>query len=162
AARTSAITAPRRDRRFADPAWQDNPLLKRAVQAYLAAGQTAEALLADAEMGWRDNERLTFLLGNLIAVAAPSNNPIISPVAWKALIDTGGLSAMRGIRGLLLDLAGFPRIPTVGAPRPRLPDLPAPPRTPKRGAPARFEVAGNRGSRPGRWCPGPRCTSSSS
>jgi polyhydroxyalkanoate synthase subunit PhaC len=116
AAGTSAITAPRRDRRFADPAWQDNPLLKRAVQAYLAAGQTAEALLADAEMGWRDNERLTFLLGNLIAVAAPSNNPIISPVAWKALIDTGGLSAMRGIRALLSDLAASPRIPTMVAP----------------------------------------------
>jgi polyhydroxyalkanoate synthase len=113
---TSAITAPRRDRRFADPAWQDNPLLKRAVQAYLAAGRTAEALLADAELGWRDNERLTFLLGNLLAVAAPSNNPVISPVAWKALIDTGGLSAIRGIRALLSDLAAPPRIPTMVAP----------------------------------------------
>jgi polyhydroxyalkanoate synthase len=112
----STIAAPPRDRRFADPAWHDNPLLKRAVQAYLAAGQTADALLADADLDWRDNERLAFLLGNLIAAAAPSNNPIISPVAWKALIDTGGLSAIRGIRALLSDLAAPPRIPTMVAP----------------------------------------------
>jgi polyhydroxyalkanoate synthase subunit PhaC len=116
AAGKSAITASPRDRRFADPAWQDNPLLKRAVQAYLAAGQAAGALLADAELDWRDNERLSFLLTNLIAAAAPSNNPVISPAAWKALIDTGGLSAVRGIRALLSDMAAPPRVPTMVAP----------------------------------------------
>jgi polyhydroxyalkanoate synthase subunit PhaC len=116
AAGNSAIAAAPRDRRFADPAWHDNPLLKRAVQAYLAAGRTAEALVADAGLDWRDNERLTFLLGNLIAAAAPSNNPVISPVAWKALIDTGGLSAIRGIRALLSDLAAPPRTPAMVAP----------------------------------------------
>jgi polyhydroxyalkanoate synthase len=112
----STIAAAPRDRRFADPAWHNNPLLHRAVQAYLAAGQAAEALLADAGLNWRDNERLKFLLGNLIAAAAPSNNPVISPVAWKALIDTGGLSAIRGIRALLSDLAAPPRTPTMVAP----------------------------------------------
>src|ERR1700722_2293846 len=79
AAGRSAITASPRDRRFAAPAWHENPLLKRAVQAYLAAGQAAGALLADAELDWRDNERLSFLLTNLLAAAAPSNNPVISP-----------------------------------------------------------------------------------
>src|SRR5260370_5134942 len=103
-------------RRFADPGWPDNPAADRAVQACLAAGQAAAALLADAGLNWRDNERLKFLLGNLIAAAAPSNNPVISPVAWKALIDTGGLSAIRGIRALLSDLAAPPRTPTMVAP----------------------------------------------
>ena len=116
AAGKSAITASPRDRRFADPAWQDNPLLRRAVQAYLAAGQTAQAILGDVRLDWRDNERLSFLLMNLIAAAAPSNNPVISPVAWKALIDTGGLSAVRGIRALLSDMATAPRIPAMVAP----------------------------------------------
>ena len=50
-----------------------NPLLKRTVQTYLAVGKTAEDLLADAELDWRDNERLKFVLTNLIAAAAPSN-----------------------------------------------------------------------------------------
>ena len=104
-----------RDRRFADPAWTGNPLLRRSVQAYLAAAQSAEALVAGAELGWRDDTRLKFLLANLIAAAAPSNNPLLSPVAWKALIDTGGGSAVRGLRALATDLAAPPRVPSMVA-----------------------------------------------
>jgi polyhydroxyalkanoate synthase len=111
----SAVTAAPRDRRFADPAWKDNPWLKRSVQAYLAAGQSAEALLAGAGLDWRDDTRLRFLLSNLIAAAAPSNNPLLSPVAWKAVIDTGGESALRGLRALASDLSGPPRVPSMVA-----------------------------------------------
>src|ERR1019366_1978948 len=116
AAGKSAITPARRDQRFSDPAWSENPLLRRAVQGYLAAGGTAEELLADAGLGWRDNERVKFVLTNLIAASAPSNHPLISPVAWKALIDTGGLSAVRGIRALVSDMSSSPHIPTMVAP----------------------------------------------
>src|SRR6266849_2588003 len=49
-----------------------------------------------------------FALLNLIAAAAPSNNPVLSPAGWKALIDTGGLSAVRGIRALARDLSTAP------------------------------------------------------
>ena len=114
AGRSSLAPAPR-DRRFADPAWTGNPLLRRSVQAYLAAAQAAEALLAGAELGWRDDTRLKFLLGNLIAAAAPSNNPLLSPAGWKALIDTGGESALRGLRAFATDLAGPPRVPSMVA-----------------------------------------------
>jgi len=116
AAGRSAIAPGRKDRRFADPAWSSNPLLARAVQAYLACAGTAESLLADAELDWRDNERVRFVLSNLIDAAAPSNNPVINPVAWKALIDSGGLSAVRGLRSLLSDLSRAPRVPTMVAP----------------------------------------------
>jgi polyhydroxyalkanoate synthase subunit PhaC len=116
AAGRSAIAPGRKDRRFADPAWSSNPLLARTVQAYLACAGTAESLLADAELDWRDNERMRFVLSNLIDAAAPSNNPLISPVAWKALIDSGGLSAVRGLRSLLSDLSAAPRVPTMVAP----------------------------------------------
>jgi polyhydroxyalkanoate synthase subunit PhaC len=116
AAGQAAITPDRRDRRFTDPAWTSNPLLKRIMQAYLAAGWTAERLLAAAELDWRDNERAQFLLSNLVAAAAPSNNPVISPAGWKAAIDTGGLSAVRGARALASDLAAPPRVPSMVEP----------------------------------------------
>ena len=112
---TSEVAPAPRDRRFADPAWRDNPLLKRIVQGYLAGGQTAEALLADAELDWQDAERMRFVMANLVAAAAPSNNPLISPVGWKAALDTGGLSAVRGIRALISDLATAPRVPSMVA-----------------------------------------------
>ena len=104
-----------RDRRFSDPAWTGNPFLRRSVQAYLAAAESAEALVAGAELGWRDDTRLKFLLANLIAAAAPSNNPLLSPVAWKALLDTGGGSAFRGLRAFATDLAAPPRVPSMVA-----------------------------------------------
>ncbi|MGH3124551.1 MAG: PHA/PHB synthase family protein, partial [Streptosporangiaceae bacterium] len=113
AAGRSAVAASPRDRRFRDPAWKDNPFLRRAVQGYLAAGQSAEALLAGAGLGWRDETRLRFLLANLIAAAAPSNNPLLSPAGWKALVDTGGQNAVRGLGALARDLASPPRVPSM-------------------------------------------------
>ena len=71
--------------------------------------------MAGAELGWRDDTRLRFLLANLIAAAAPSNNPVLSPAAWKAVIDTGGGSAVRGLRALATDLAAPPRVPSMVA-----------------------------------------------
>ena len=53
------------------------------------------------------------MLTNLIAASAPSNNPILSPAAWKAYIDTGGLSLVRGIRAFVSDMASAPHIPTM-------------------------------------------------
>jgi polyhydroxyalkanoate synthase subunit PhaC len=115
AAGRSATAPPRRDRRFADPAWSGNPVLKRILQAYLAVGLTSEELLADAELDWRDDTRLKFVLTNLLAASAPSNNPLISPAAWKAYLDSGGLSVVRGTRAFVSDMASSPRIPTMVA-----------------------------------------------
>jgi polyhydroxyalkanoate synthase subunit PhaC len=113
AAGRSTIEADPRDRRFSDPAWKDNPFLRRSLQAYLAAAQSAEALLAAADLDWRDATRIRFLLTNLIAAAAPSNNPLLSPVGWKAVIDTGGENVVRGLRAFLSDLASPPRVPSM-------------------------------------------------
>jgi len=113
AAGRSTVTADARDRRFADPAWRDNPFLRRSVQAYLAASTTAGELVDGAKLGWRDDTRLRFLLANLVAAAAPSNNPVLSPVGWKAVIETGGENTVRGLRNLASDLATSPRVPSM-------------------------------------------------
>ena len=116
AAGRSAVAPAPRDRRFADSAWMGNPFLKRILQAYLAGGTLAESLLADANLGWRDGERIGFVVHNVVDAVAPSNNPLLSPAAWKALVDTGGLSAVRGIRAFASDMATAPRIPAMVAP----------------------------------------------
>ena len=103
----------RGDKRFADHAWQDNPLLKRTMQAYLAAADTADGLFADADLDWRDSEKMRFALDNIIEGLAPTNNPLISPLGWKALIDTGGLSAVRGLKAFTRDMASQPRVPAM-------------------------------------------------
>jgi polyhydroxyalkanoate synthase len=113
AAGRSSLAANPRDRRFADPAWTSNPLLRRTVQAYLAATAAAEAVVADAGLDWRDDTRLQFLLTNVIAAAAPSNNPLLNPVAWKAVIDTGGANVIAGLRAFAADMTSAPRVPSM-------------------------------------------------
>src|SRR5215472_13328246 len=116
AAGRSAVAPDRRDRRFADPAWTSNPVLRRIVQAYLAGGEFASTLLADACLEQPDAERAKFLVSNIVDALAPSNNPLLSPVAWKAVIDSGGLSAVRGTRAFASDMATAPRIPSMVEP----------------------------------------------
>jgi poly[(R)-3-hydroxyalkanoate] polymerase subunit PhaC len=113
AAGRSVLAPAKGDRRFADPAWMGNPMLRRLVQAYLASARTAEDLVTDADLRWRDEERIRFVLTNLIDALSPSNNPVVSPVAWKAAIDTGGVSAVRGVTNLVTDLASSPRVPSM-------------------------------------------------
>ena len=108
---TSALAPARGDRRFADPAWTGNAMLRRIVQSYLAAGQTAGQLIHDAGLGPRDEKRVRFGAGNLIEAMSPSNVPLVNPSSAKAAIDTGGLSLVRGGLSLLRDLASPPRIP---------------------------------------------------
>ena len=104
------------DKRFSDPAWQTNPLMKRSMQAYLAAAEFVANLFADAELDWRDAERIRFVLDVVMEGLAPSNNPLISPLGWKAIIDTGGLNVVRGVRRFLSDMAVPPRIPSMVEP----------------------------------------------
>ena len=113
---TSTIAPSRGDRRFTDPAWTRSPLLHRTVQAYLAAGAWAEGLVQDASLEWADAERMGFAVSNLIEAASPSNNPLLSPVAWKAAIDTGAANMVIGPRNLLRDLSAPPRVPSMVPP----------------------------------------------
>ena len=140
AAGTSQVQPSRRDRRFTDPGWTGNPLLRRVLQAYLAAAHAAEGLAQDADLDWADRERVGFVLTNLIDALAPSNNPVLNPAAVKAAIDTGGGSAMAGLRNLAADMAAPPRIPSMVEPD-------------------AFKVGGTSRSHRGRWCCGPRCSS---
>ncbi|ABG96277.1 MULTISPECIES: PHA/PHB synthase family protein [Rhodococcus] len=104
------------DKRFSDVAWQQNPLLRRTMQAYLAASHTSEALLADAGLDWRDTEKIRFVLDNIVEGLSPTNSPLLSPLGWKALIDTGGLSAVRGLRAFARDMSSQPRVPAMVEP----------------------------------------------
>jgi poly(3-hydroxyalkanoate) synthetase len=75
-----------------------------------------DSLFADAELDWRDAERIRFVLDIVMEGLAPSNNPLISPLGWKAIIDTGGLNVVRGVRRFLRDMAAPPRIPSMVEP----------------------------------------------
>lgn len=111
----SAVAPHPKDKRYADPAWDDNPVLRRLVQAHIAAGGTVADLVADADLGWADDERIRFAVGNLVDALAPSNS-LLNPVVWRSARETGGASLVRGARRLVDDLASAPRVPSMVEP----------------------------------------------
>jgi len=113
AAGRSEVAPARGDKRFVDPAWQGNALLKRTMQAYLATNRTVDQLFSDAHLDWRDAERIRFVLDVVTEGLSPSNNPLLNPLGYKALVDTGGLSAVRGLRHFARDMRSAPRVPSM-------------------------------------------------
>jgi polyhydroxyalkanoate synthase len=122
----SALAPSPQDERYADPAWSDNPLLRRIVQAHIAAGTAASHLIADADLDGADDERIRSTVTALVDALAPSNTPL-NPVVWRAALGTGGESATREA----VRLAG---------------DLPAPTHAP---GPGGFEVGTDVAATPG-------------
>jgi class II poly(R)-hydroxyalkanoic acid synthase len=105
-----------KDRRFADEAWAKNPFLRRTLQGYLAAGETLRGLVPDAELDWGDEQRMGFIVDNLVEASAPSNNPLLNPVVLKRVVDTGGGSLVNGGRRFVRDFATAPRVPSMVEP----------------------------------------------
>jgi polyhydroxyalkanoate synthase len=103
----------KRDRRFADAAWRDNPLPRRIAQGYLVAEQLVDHLLGDADLDYRSEQRVRFLADNLVEALAPSNNVLLNPVALRTARDTRGASLATGLSNLLRDVRTAPRVPTM-------------------------------------------------
>ena len=101
----------RADRRFADPAWRGNWLLRRLLQGYLALGATAQQLIDDAELDWGSEHRVRFLAENLHDALAPTNFPLTNPAALKATIDRGGANFVAGGAQFLRDMRSPAKIP---------------------------------------------------
>jgi polyhydroxyalkanoate synthase subunit PhaC len=110
---TSDTAPSSRDRRFADPAWTENPVLRRVLQCYLATGETALHLVDDAELDDQMDKRLRLLVGNLVDALSPSNNVLLNPEATKAIIDTRGANLVRGTKALVIDLSRRARVPSM-------------------------------------------------
>ncbi|HLK75619.1 MAG TPA: alpha/beta fold hydrolase [Streptosporangiaceae bacterium] len=89
------------DRRFADPAWSQNPAFRRLCQEYLSLCESVGNLVDDLDLGsrsWQDAERARFVANIVMSAAAPTNVFVSNPAALKRAFDTGGVSVARGAR----------------------------------------------------------------
>jgi polyhydroxyalkanoate synthase subunit PhaC len=101
-----------RDRRFADPAWDDNPGYFAVRQAYLAARRLSEDLLAAGRGNPLADLKAQLAVGLSFDALAPTNFLATNPAAIKKAFETGGASLLAGARNFLDDLAhngGRPR-----------------------------------------------------
>ncbi len=112
----SALAPHEKDRRFTEEGWTKNPFLRATLQSYLAVGETARGLVKDADLGWGDDQRMGFIVDNLVEASAPSNNPFLNPKVLKRIVDTGGGNLVAGSRRFVRDFASAPRVPSMVEP----------------------------------------------
>lgn len=105
-------TAPAGDRRFADPAFEDNPYFFWLAQAHLLAERCVSELLDAAALTGAQDDKARFAAKFLLDAAAPTNTLLGNPQALRTAFDTGGRSLVRGLGNWLGDVrdnGGWPR-----------------------------------------------------
>jgi len=100
----SEITPDRKDWRFADPAWSQNPAYRRVAQSYLAGCAFLDAMVDDLGKDGRPTDKARFLLNIMSSAAAPTNTLAGNPAALKRAFETGGGSLRRGASNWWRDL----------------------------------------------------------
>ena len=92
------------DRRFADPAYADNPLFFLLAQQYLLSGQLVTELLDAAGLDADRDMKARFAARFILDAMAPTNTLPGNPAALRAAFDTGGKSVLRGVQNMLGDI----------------------------------------------------------
>ena len=97
--------AARKDRRFADPAWTQNPFYDIIRQSYLLVSDYMTQL-ADAVDGVdpKQKAKLRFATGGMLDALSPSNFPLTNPAVVQKTIESGGENLVKGLQHMLADM----------------------------------------------------------
>ncbi|MBX9802258.1 MAG: class I poly(R)-hydroxyalkanoic acid synthase [Caulobacteraceae bacterium] len=102
---TAPVAAPAKgDRRFADPAWSDEPVYDYLKQAYLLAARQLQEFVAVAPVDDATRAQVDFASRQMMNALAPTNFPHTNPQVARRTIESGGLSLMTGLSNLLEDV----------------------------------------------------------
>jgi polyhydroxyalkanoate synthase subunit PhaC len=93
-----------KDKRFMDPAWTFNPFFKAGAQYYLAVQKGIKGWIDDLELDALERDRANFISQMVIDALAPTNTLIGNPTAQKRLVDSGGLSLIKGLKNAYDDM----------------------------------------------------------
>ncbi len=97
-------TTPPKDRRFADKAWENNPMAAFSAAAYLLNTRTLMGLAAAVQADAKTRARIRFAVEQLTAAAAPSNFLAFNAEAQQKAIESQGESIAKGVTNLIHDL----------------------------------------------------------
>ena len=100
----SDVAPERGDRRFSDPTWQQNPVFRRLLQAYLVENDAAHRLIDEVELDTKSRARAHFAMSLLTEAVAPTNFLPTNPDAVAKAVQTRGQSLVAGARNLAHDL----------------------------------------------------------
>ena len=98
------IAIARGDKRFADPAYQENPAYFLLAQQYLLFSRLVDELLDTAGVSGTREAKARFAAKFLVDALAPTNTFAGNPAAVRKAFDTGGKSIGRGLKNWVHDL----------------------------------------------------------
>ncbi len=99
------VELPRRDRRFADPAWRDQPVYALIHQTFLLlAERVLEAVDAVEGLDGQEREQLRFATQSVLDAMSPANFPLLNPVVLERTMETHGENLVKGMERLARDL----------------------------------------------------------
>lgn len=93
-----------KDKRFMDPAWQYNPFFKAGAQYYLAVQKGMKSWIDELELDALERDRANFISAIIIDALAPTNTLLGNPSAQKRVVDSGGLSLLKGLKNAYNDM----------------------------------------------------------
>ncbi len=92
------------DRRFAAPAWAENPYASLAASTYLLNARFLMQLAEAVQTDEKTRARIRFAVEQWVAASAPSNYLAFNAEAQQKAIETKGESIAKGLQNLLHDL----------------------------------------------------------
>lgn len=96
---------PRRDRRFSDPKWRDQPIFALIHQTYLLLSERLSTMVSDpALVPPERREQVRFLTRVLTDALSPANFPLTNPLVIERTLETHGENLVRGVEHLLADV----------------------------------------------------------
>jgi len=98
------IPIARGDKRFSDPAYQENPAYFLLAQQYLLFSRLVDDLLDRADVSGLREAKARFAANFLVDALAPTNTLVGNPAAIRRAFDTGGMSIVKGMRNMADDL----------------------------------------------------------
>lgn len=93
-----------KDKRFMDPAWQYNPFFRAGAQYYLAVQKGMRGWLEELQLDELERNRANFIANIILDGLAPTNTLAGNPMAQKQIINSGGLSLIKGLQNAYNDL----------------------------------------------------------
>jgi polyhydroxyalkanoate synthase subunit PhaC len=93
-----------KDKRFADPAWEQNAAFWAIRQAYLATRQYGVDLLHISDLDPVEAGKAELAYGFIADALSPTNFPLSNPAVLKKAFETGGRSFVDGWRNFVDDM----------------------------------------------------------
>ncbi len=101
----AAAAPPAADRRFAAPAWHEDPRFDLLQRSYLAYSQFLQKSVDSAKVDDKTRGQLSFAVRQFVDAMSPANFLATNPEALQLALETGGTSITEGMGLLLKDLA---------------------------------------------------------